>query len=295
MIGHEWAVDLLKSHLRTGNLRHAYLFTGPDGTGRRTLALKFAQTINCQNPPAVDTPCNQCNSCNQFSRMLHPDLSIVEAETQGGFIKVKQVRGLQRNLYLAPYEARYRIALLLDFENANPSASNALLKTLEEPPQQVILLLTAESKDRLLPTIVSRCEEIRLRPLSPEVVSSALQDRWKVAEQEARKLSHLSNGRPGFAIQLLENNETIEQHDSWIRELLALFGQNKFDRMVLAKKIASDRKTATNVLHSWLTFFRDLMVHSTGSQGYLTNLDFKDQIMELSSRISFKETKEIKC
>lgn len=293
IIGHEWAVDLLKSHLRSGNLRHAYLITGPDGTGRRTLALKFAQAINCLNPEAIDVPCNECKSCLQFTKMAHPDLSVVEAEAPSGFIKVNQIRELQRNLHLSPYEAKYRIALLLDFENSNPSAANALLKTLEEPPPQVILVLTAESRERLLPTIVSRCEEVRLRPLNPDIVSKALQERWNVPEQEANKLGHLSNGRPGFAIQLLENQEMTEMHDNWIRDLFQLMHQNKFERMVFAKQISSDRKTTHQVLHSWLTLFRDLMIQSAGSHGSLTNTAFQDQIEELTTKISLKETKDI--
>src|SRR5574342_647685 len=134
LLGHEWAARLLTEHIAGGRLRHAYLFTGPRGVGRRTLALRLAQAVNCLQPPAPGVPCGACSACVRMERMQHPDLAVIQAETEGGVLKVEGVRDLQHSLSLAPYEARYRIALLLRFEEANPSAANALLKTLEEPP-----------------------------------------------------------------------------------------------------------------------------------------------------------------
>lgn len=162
--GHEWAADLLGNHITHDAVRHAYLFCGPPGIGRRTLALKFVQALNCLQPPSPGEACGSCRMCQQTAREQQPDLHIIRIEEDASNIKVEQIRDLQRVLALSPYQARYRVALLLGFEKATPGAQNALLKTLEEAPEKAILLLTADSPDNLLPTIVSRCELLRLRP-----------------------------------------------------------------------------------------------------------------------------------
>ncbi|MEJ5201447.1 MAG: DNA polymerase III subunit delta', partial [Anaerolineales bacterium] len=202
VLGHEWAAQLLKQHMIRNAVRHAYLFTGPEGVGRRTLALRFAQALNCLYPPVPGDPCGTCQICQQTGRMEMADLSIVQSEPDSHTIKIEQVRDLQHTLSLAPYQARYRVAVLLRFEEATAAAQNALLKTLEEPPQKVVLLLTADAAENLLPTIVSRCEVLRLRPLAIEQLAEALQTDWEISNDEARKLAHLANGRPGYALFL---------------------------------------------------------------------------------------------
>ncbi len=134
MIGHQWAVNLLAEHVALRRERHAYLFTGPNGVGRKTLALRFSQALNCPTPPVPGQPCLNCSTCERMGTLQHPDLAVVEAVHEGEVLRIDQVRELQHNLSLAPYEARYRIALILRFEEANNSTANAMLKTLEEPP-----------------------------------------------------------------------------------------------------------------------------------------------------------------
>ena len=208
--GHDWAVNLLRGHLSSGDVRHAYLFTGPPGVGRRTLAVQFAQALNCLNPPAPGEFCGQCRICRQTAAMQHSDLSILQAEKEGGILKVEQVRDVQHALVLSPYEARYRVALLLRFQEANLNAQNALLKTLEEAPPRVILLLTADSAESLLPTIVSRCEVLRLRPMPLERLQQELEDR-DVQPGDARLLAHLSGGRLGYALRLKDDPIQMDQ------------------------------------------------------------------------------------
>ena len=129
-----------------------------------------------------------------MSAMQHPDLNIIQAEQEGGILKVEQIRELRKTILLSPYQADYRIVLLLRFEEANPSAANALLKTLEEAPRQVILLLTASNTEALLPTIVSRCEVIRLHPVPLGKVDSFLREKG-AGEEKANLLAHLSGLR----------------------------------------------------------------------------------------------------
>jgi DNA polymerase-3 subunit delta' len=289
LLGHEWAVNLLREHLAQGRLRHAYLITGPEGVGRRTLALRMAQTINCPDrSPSSGEPCLACRSCQQFERMQHPDLAVVRAEHSGGTLKVDQVRELQRSLSLAPYEARYRVAVLLRFESANPSAANALLKTLEEPPPQVILIVTAESAERLLPTIVSRCEVLRLRPLPLEMVSQGLQARWGLEPETGRLLAHLSGGRPGYALRLHQEPERMEQRRAWLDDLQRLLTVGRVERFAYVEPLSKEKEALRGVIRVWLSFWRDVLLCASGASAPLANLDREEQVQNLAARFGLK-------
>ena len=126
LIGHEWAVDMLKKHVIHGTTCHAYLFAGAPGLGRRTLALRFAQALNCQTPIDAGIPCGQCRDCKQIEAMQHADLTIIQAESEAGTLKVDQIREARRSLTLKPYQANYRVALFLRFQEANELAGRNL-------------------------------------------------------------------------------------------------------------------------------------------------------------------------
>lgn len=283
MIGHEWAVQLLKQHVIQKTQRQAYLITGPESVGRRTLAIRFAQAVNCPQPIEQGIPCLDCRTCGQIERMVHPDLTVVEADRIGGQIKVDQIRGLQHGLALAPYDAKYRIAILLRFEQANRQAANALLKTLEEPPPQVILMLTAESTDQLLPTIVSRCEVIRLRPISSGVIKEGLQTNWQVPPEEAGLLTHLSSGRPGYTFQLYQNPGKLSLRRTWLDELFNLLSANRVERFEYAEIMAKDAKILPEKLKIWQAIWRDVMLRSSNSSSLITNIDYQEIVDQLAN------------
>jgi DNA polymerase-3 subunit delta' len=285
MLGHQWAVDLLKNSLSNGRIRHAYLFTGPVSVGKRTLALRFAQAINCQQTDQIGQPCGECRSCQLLERMQHPDLSIVQAEVAGGILKVDQVRDLQHTLSLTPYEAKFRIALILRFEEANQSASNALLKSLEEPPPQVIMLLTAQEPEALLPTIVSRCELFRLRPLSTTDIAKGLQKQHRLSEGKANLLAQISDGRPGYALKLHQNPAILDKRETWLLDHKRLLSANRVERFAYAEKISKDKETIAILLQIWSSLWRDILLVTTGSSARLTNVDQEGDIKTLAAEI----------
>jgi len=283
MIGHEWAVNLLADHVTLGRERHAYLFTGPSGIGRRTLALRFAQSLNCEKSPIPGQPCRTCSTCRRIDQMQHPDLAMVMAEHEGERLKIDQARELQHTLSLAPYEARYRVALILRFEEAQSSFANAMLKTLEEPPEHVVVILTANNSENLLPTIVSRCEVLRLRSLSMDETARGLQAIKGVPKDISERLAHISDGRPGYAIRLFEQPRLLEQRQSWLDELIQLLAASRRERFAFVKGFVDDKEGLRDVLQVWLTFWRDVLIYSSGIGGSITNLDYTIQIQKLVS------------
>lgn len=292
LLGHEWAVELLRGQLAGGSLRHAYLFTGPQGVGRRTLALRFAQAINCPQPPAPGTPCGVCRTCRQLETQQHPDLAVLAAEEIGGVLKVDQIRELQHNLSLAPYAAAYRIALLLRFEEAHLSAANALLKTLEEPSARVVLLLTADSPENLPETILSRCQLLRLRPLPAGELAAAMQAAWGAPEAEARQIAHLAGGRPGVARRLLDQPELLVQHREQLDTQVRLLSESRAARFAFADQASKDKVGLRELLDVWATYWRDVMIASAGAGAPLTNIDRENEIRGIGERLSVSRAQQ---
>ena len=286
IIGHKWAVNMLKEHVVHNKLRHAYLLTGAQGVGRRTLAIALAQTINCLEPPSPGEPCFQCRSCRQLQELTHPDLSIVQAEDIGGVLKVDQIRELQHSLALTPYEGRYRIAILLRFEEAHNSASNALLKTLEEPNPQVVILLTASSPEVLLPTIVSRCELLRLRPPPIPLLEADLANQFNVPAKIAKDLAHISNGRPGIAIDMLNSPENLQSRKDDLDDLIRMLSSNRLERFAYAESLAGEKVTVRKLLTNWVSFWRDVLLSATQTDTPLTNIDYTKHIKQVSDELT---------
>jgi len=272
MIGHSWAVQLLLRHVAGGQVRHAYLFAGPDGVGKRTLALRFAQALCCETIPAPGEACGTCRACRLMADQVHPDLHIVESEQVGAALKVEQIRDLQRKLALAPYEARWRIALMLRFHEATDSASNALLKTLEEPSAKVVMLLTARTVDELLPTIVSRCEVLRLRCLPANELESELNKRGETTDR-AKLLAAVAAGRPGWALRVSEDPEWLSRREQQLDDLAELLEMTRAERFARAESMAKDKHSLYRLLETWLALWRDAALISLGTEASLINPD----------------------
>ena len=291
LLGHDWAVDMLRRHIATGEARHAYLFAGPPGLGRRTLALSFARALNCTNPPSPGEFCGTCRDCKQTAAMQHPDMAVVQAENEGGILKVERVREVKRSVSLKPYQSKYRVALFLRFQEANDSASNALLKTLEEAPPHVILLLTADTTESLLPTIVSRCEVLRLRPVSIEQVESHLVARGADADS-ARLLAHLSGGRPGYALRLLEDRSLLEFRSQRLDDLQKLLSGSRVDKFAYAEKLAKEKDSMRQVLLTWQSFWRDVFLRASQADTPITNVDRIPEIELLAGKLTLPAARQ---
>src|SRR5690349_2358610 len=304
LVGHEWAVDMLKKHVINGTTRHAYLLAGPPSLGRRTLALRFAQALNCPTPVEAGIPCGECRVCKQIEAMQYTDLSIIEPTIKdpnnprelipapNGEIRIQQIRELQKTINLKPYQSRYRILIFLRFDQASVEASNALLKTLEEAPSYAVLILTAENPEQLLPTIVSRCEVLRLRPLKIEEVQYALETRGLEAS-EAKLIAHISGGRFGYALRLIENEALLEKREERLNELQSLISASRVEKFAYADKLSKDKESMRQAVLIWLSYWRDVMLRSAQAETPLVNLDRNVEIEDLAGRMDLSTARRV--
>jgi DNA polymerase-3 subunit delta' len=296
LVGHEWAVDMLKKHVANGTTRHAYLFAGAPGLGRRTLALRFAQALNCQTPLHPGIPCGQCRDCRQIEAMQHVDLSIIEPtiiDPKGGKeliphpngeIRISQIRDFQKIFNLKPYNSKYRVGLFLRFHQANPNAANALLKTLEEAPSYAVLILTADNPEQLLPTIVSRCEVLRLRPLRVEEVQQALEDKGFETNQ-SKWIAHISGGRIGYARRLIGSETLLVEREERLDDLQSLMAASRVEKFAYADKLSKDRDAMRQTILIWLSYWRDVLLRTAQADTPLINMDRNLEIEDLAGRM----------
>jgi DNA polymerase-3 subunit delta' len=292
IVGSEWAAQMLARHVACGEQRHAYLLAGPPGVGRRTLALRFTQALNCPQPAAPGEPCRTCRTCKQIERMQHPDLFVVERLPEKTELIIDQVRALQHNLSLSPYEGRFRIGLLLRGQEANLNAANALLKTLEDTPSQAILILTADSPESLLPTIVSRCEVLRLRPLSPETLAGELQRTRGMAPVRARLLAHLASGRYGYALRLEDDPKLMDQRQEWLDNLHSLLSASRRARFKYIERLSQDKATLRLALQTWLSYWRDALLVTANATTPLVNVDREAELRALAGRLDLPRVRQ---
>jgi len=274
-------VALLRSSLSAGRVAHAYLLSGPPQIGKRTLALALAQALNCAEP---DAPCGRCSSCQKIARGIHPDVRLIAAESAGGNIKIEQVRALQHEAVLAPYEGRYRVFIVRQMEQATLEAANSLLKTLEEPSAQVILVLTAVHSESLPRTIVSRCQHLGLRPVAAAVIEEMLRDKG-IAPAQAQLLARLSGGRLGWALQAAEDELLLRRRQQDLDRLSRLLTAGRVERLASAHEVSGDPAGARQLVELWTCWWRDVVLFGQGAEG-LVNSDQNEQHSAVSRQIA---------
>ena len=285
-MGHERAVSMLQRALSGGEVSHAYLITGATGIGKTTLALEFAAALFCES--GERRPCGVCRGCLRVAAGSHPDLHLVESASSGAKLKIEQIRALRRQLALTPGEGSWRVAILQRFEEATVAAANALLKNLEEPPSYVIILVLARDVQSLLPTIVSRCQHIPLRPQPVAVIQHALMSRWGATPEKASILAHLADGRLGWAVQMLQDPTALGWRDRCLDDLNRLLAAPATQRFQYAGELAKDVGQAQEVLGCWLTWWRDVMLCSAGDDSLLANIDHRADLYSYARTFGVK-------
>lgn len=249
---------MLTRSLAAERVPHAYIFKGPDGVGRRLFGRGFAAAINCRDRPAT-TACGVCTSCKKIHSGNHPDFLVISPDKSG--IKIKQIRELCRDLTYPPYESEMRVVILEDVHTMLQEAANSLLKTLEEPPENNLLILTAESSQEILPTLTSRCQVVPFSRLRDDETTSILEGHG-VEQGNAQLLARLSAGSPGLALQLNDTETIVLLRD--IVTLLSVGMINAVSELGVVLKLAirmADLKDHLDQLLDLLkTWLRELLV-----------------------------------
>ncbi|MCB9637592.1 MAG: DNA polymerase III subunit delta' [Myxococcales bacterium] len=238
---------------------NAYLFTGPQGCGKRTTALILARRMNCLGESSSWEPCERCAACQKILHETHPDVWVVEPEKQ--LMRISQIREIQRMTRFAPQEGRLRVVILDQIEKMNRESANAFLKLLEEPPPNNLFVLCTASPGQILPTILSRCQRVPFAPLRRPVLSSWLEERHGIDAAQAFLLAGLAEGSPGRALQLHEHLPD-DQRRSLLTALPTLHRVPSGSTVALElaerlNKVGDQLPLYLDLLRSWL---RDLLM-----------------------------------
>jgi DNA polymerase-3 subunit delta' len=283
IVGHEKQLETLRQSLLKGRLHHAYLFIGPDGIGKRTLALALAQAIHCSD--LESDFCGKCAACRAIQAGNYADVRVLEPLSNKKDISIQQVRELEKTLSFRSFSGRRKMAIIDPATLMNWPAQNALLKTLEEPPQGCILILIAPNPGALLPTVRSRAFALSFTPLPRRLmVSFLISQRGKTREQ-AEVLAALTMGSLG-AVSRFDKEKMIEKRLEWMKTLVSLGAGDYRAALNAAEALARNREETLKFLEWAELWYRDLLTFRVAhAPDKILNMDMLPQIEEQSARI----------
>jgi DNA polymerase III subunit delta' len=261
IVGHERNIAVLQRILGSTKLAHAYLFAGIEGCGKKKTALALITAAFCGGSEG----CGSCPSCRKMAAISHPDLHLVEPD--GAFIKIDQVRDLQKELAYRPYEAPRKACIIDGADRLNPAAGNALLKTLEEPPGNALLILLATSIDNVLPTIRSRCQGLLFQGLPEQAIGDYLVHQG-VPSATAQVSAALADGSLAKALNL-SSADFMAERTTLLTAVSGVTLAKISDLFAVAEKFDKDREAAINSLDLLLSFWRDMLHLRSGADGII--------------------------
>lgn len=297
IIGHEHAIDMLRRTLIAQQVRHAYLFAGPKQIGKSLLARRFAQALLCtggaDSTIAPPEPCNSCLSCRKVLHSNHPDVHVISRPADKQFILIDQVRALQSDAARHTLEGRRNIFIIEDAHEMNLQAANCLLKTLEEPESEVVVLLTVPDVGLLLPTIVSRVQTIQMQLLSAPQIRVALQDQWRVEQEEASLIASLAAGRLGWAVQAAEDEDVLTERRQYLEELSQLPTLSRVKRFDFVQRLGIEGEKVRAVLELWLLWWRDMVLAANNCLDLTVNVDMRDLLRAQAGKVGSVEAERM--
>lgn len=280
ILGHETQKSILNRALAGNRIAHAYLFTGPEGVGKQLLAVALARAIFCQD----GTGCGECPSCRKVEHRNHPDLHLIEPD--GSSIKIDQIRALQRELAFRPLEGSRKICIIDHADRMNPAAGNALLKTLEEPSGDALLILLSARPEAVLQTIRSRCQSLPFQRLSTDLIRDALLRATPDQPAQAGILAALSDGSFHRALGR-DRDLFVVERVKILKTVTALLRNSVIPLFDLAAELAAEKENASDLLDILSCFYRDLLYYRHGWPiEELVNSDLPEKIRRTAGQLT---------
>lgn len=283
ILGQNTAIHIIKQAIRNRHVAHAYLFSGPEGVGKRSVATAMAQFLNCSNPNLQDLDsCGHCPSCIQAKAGSQPDILYLAPDDMGS-IKIEPVRNLISRLSLQSYESVYKIAIIDDAHTMTTEAANALLKTLEEPADNTVFILVSSQFQNLPETILSRCQQVVFQPLAMPVLKELLVRLHPEHRSRIGIVAALSQGSLSMAIDLLADEEFSALRQEFYEILLNLSDKSISDLILWCDKWKKNRKSVHDLLELGQIWYHDLLALSiTGQTDPLVNQDYLAELSRMS-------------
>ncbi len=289
-MGNEKLSEMFSEKLASGTMSHAYLLTGPEGSGKSTFLMQLIKKMFCESDG--ERPCGSCGACKKVDALSHPDLQILSKQPQDATIKVKAVREFLKGIELAPNEAPFKVYVIDDAETLGKEAQNALLKTLEEPTGRAKFFLLATTDTTLLSTVRSRCMSFPMEPVPTEKLMSHLMKKYGCDEESARNAARLSEGYVGVAYNVMEKKGTYELRDKSLEILRTLIfdGKARCSAILFAK--ASTREALSELYGELQLAFRDICARSYGI-AHPKYFASEEQRADFARRISFAKALDL--
>lgn len=280
VLGHEQAVESLQNAIMLGKVSHAYIFDGEDGAGKKTLADAFAMTLQCEK--GAKDACMACHSCKQALTRNQPDIIYLRPEKDNR-IGVRDVRSqIVDDVSIRPYSSRYKIYIVNHAERMAEDAQNAILKTIEEPPEYVIIILLTTNSQVLLPTIRSRCITVEVRPVSDEIVKDYLMNTLAVPEDQANICTAFAQGNVGKAARLSGTEEFQSIKQEAVSLVKRAHQMDLLEFTAAIKMVEEFRLTISDYFDILTIWYRDVLVYKATMDA--NKLVFQDEIYEIKKQ-----------
>ena len=273
IIGQRIIVESLRNAVKNNMVSNGYIFSGPEGCGKKLMAYTFAMALNCSGT-ADHRPCGSCSSCIRTSSGNHPNLEIVRPTGQS--IKIRQIRYIISEVAKKPFESGYKVIIIENAEKMTHDAQDAFLKTLEEPSDNTVFILLAENYNLLLPTIVSRCQVHRFKPVDTPELKDFIKTRYDCSSTDAEAAVRHSKGVVGRALELLIDKESFKVRTAYIDILEKVLMGSGSEAVLLASEKVDSREEAEKFLEFSLAWFRDVIVlreNQEACQNLIINTD----------------------
>lgn len=273
VVGHEDIIKHLQNAISLKKVSHSYIFDGEAGSGKKLLARLFAMTLQCEKA-GID-PCLNCPSCKKVLSNNHPDIIFVQHEKPNS-ISVDEIRDqVVNDIAIKPYLGPYKIYIIHDAQKLTIQAQNALLKTMEEPPEYGILLLLTDNADGLLPTILSRCVRLQLRALSDDLVKQYLMEVLHIPDYQADVSASFARGNIGKARQIA-GSEDFEYMTKMAMKLLKnIRSMELYDLVTMIKELSNEKQNISDYLELFVLWYRDVLLFKATRE--IDGLVFKNE------------------